>query len=70
LKEDGFIGVDTKPSEMVGKTGTAYTVLRPSGKVLVDNDVWDAMSEGDFIEKDEKIIVTRHESGQLYVSKS
>jgi len=70
LKEDGFIGVDTKPSEMVGKTGTAYTVLRPSGKVLVENDVWDAMSEGDFIEKDEKIIVTRHESGQLYVAKS
>jgi membrane-bound serine protease (ClpP class) len=70
LKEEGFIGVDIRPSTMVGKTGTAYTVLRPSGKVQINNEIWDAMSENEFIEKDEKVMVTRHETGQLYVSKT
>lgn len=70
LKEEGFIGVDIRPSKMVGKTGTAHSVLRPSGKVQIENEIWDAMSEDEFIEKGEKIEVMRHEAGQLYVTKA
>jgi membrane-bound serine protease (ClpP class) len=68
-KEDGFIGVDIKLREMVGKTGIAHTVLRPSGKVDIDGDVWDAMSTDNFIDKGEPILVIRQEAGQLYVTK-
>jgi len=68
-KEDGFIGIDVKQLEMVGKTGIAHTVLRPSGKVNIDGNVWDAMSTDNFIEKGEPIKVTRQEAGQLYVTK-
>jgi membrane-bound serine protease (ClpP class) len=68
-KEDGFIGVNLKQREMVGKTGVAHTVLRPSGKVEIDGDVWDAMSIDNFIEKGDLIIVVRQEAGQLYVTK-
>jgi len=68
-KEDGFIGVNMKQLEMVGKTGIAHTVLRPSGKVDVDGDVWDAMSTDNFIEKGDPIEVIRQETGQLYVTK-
>jgi len=35
---------------VVGKTGTAKTVLRPSGKVVIDNELYDATSETDWIE--------------------
>jgi membrane-bound serine protease (ClpP class) len=67
-KEDGFIGVSLKQREMVGKTGIAHTVLRPSGKVEINGDIWDAMSVDNFIEKGDPVVVIRQEAGQLYVS--
>ncbi|HPS11854.1 MAG TPA: NfeD family protein, partial [Prolixibacteraceae bacterium] len=66
-KEEGFISVDLKQREMVGKTGVAHSVLRPSGKVKIDGDIWDAMSIENFIEKGEPVEVIRQEAGQLYV---
>lgn len=69
LREDGFIAVDTRLQTMIGKRGVAQTMLRPSGKVKIDEDVWDAKAEESFIEKGEKVIVVRQESGQLYVGK-
>ena len=41
----------------IGKTGIAYTVLRPSGKVLIDNEIYDAYSRGDYIPQGSKIEV-------------
>jgi membrane-bound serine protease (ClpP class) len=69
LKADGFVSVDVHLFEMVGKTGVAYTVLRPSGKVQIDNEVWDAKAIEGFIDKGENVKVTAQESGQLYVEK-
>lgn len=64
----GYIGVPTEGVNIVGKTGIAYTVLRPSGKVKVDEKVYDAVSvNGVFIEKGTQIIVVRYETGQVYV---
>lgn len=62
-----FVGVDQDDVSLIGKTGIAQTVLRLSGKVTVDGTVYDAMSEGSFIEKGERIRIVRHEAGQLYV---
>ena len=67
---EGFISFNTNQFKMVGKNGTAHTILRPSGKVNVEGEIWDAKSLDGFIDKDEKITVLRHESGQLYVEKS
>jgi membrane-bound serine protease (ClpP class) len=67
LKSDGFIGVNPAQLTMIGKTGIAYTVLRPSGKVEIDGEIWDAKSEEGFIERGEKILVVKQEAGQLYV---
>ena len=68
-KEDGFVGVPMEIKEMIGKTGVADTVLRQSGKVRIDDKMYDAISEYGFIEKGEKIRVIRYESGQVYVTK-
>lgn len=70
ITKEGYISVDSDQFKMVGKTGTAHTVLRPSGKVLVEGRLWDAKSEYEFIDKGTEIIVTRHEAGQLYVNKA
>ena len=64
---EGFIGVDSSYSSLVGKTGVAYTVLRPSGKVEIDGEIYDAKSEYGFIDRGENVKVIRNESGQLYV---
>lgn len=69
LKDEGFVSVDTRLKDLVGKKGFAHTILRPSGKVSIDGDIWDAKANDSYIEKGEKIIVVRQESGQLYVEK-
>jgi|MGYP000260234408 membrane-bound serine protease (ClpP class) len=54
-------------SSLVGKEGTAATVLRPSGKVSVDGVFYDGISESGFIEKGGKVKVVRFENAQVYV---
>jgi len=68
-KEDGFIGVSTEQKILVGRIGIAATVLRPSGKVEVDNNLYDAMAIDVFIDKGETVEVVRFASYQLYVRK-
>ena len=68
-KERGFIGVDTSMKSLKGKSGIAYTVLRPSGKIMIDGKVYDAIANLDMIEKGESIIVLKDEAAQLYVEK-
>jgi len=69
-KTDGYISIDTRQKELVGKTGEAYTVLRPSGKIKIDDEIYDGKSEIGFIDKGDKIKVIRDEAGQIYVIKN
>lgn len=68
--EEGYIGVDMSPKTLVGRKGIASTVLRPSGKVMIDDEIYDAKSEDGFIDKDTEVVVLRYETGQVYVIKS
>lgn len=70
LKEEGFIGVETEQETLVGETGVAHTVLRPSGRVKIHEKIYDAKSEYGFIEKGENVKVIRYETGQVYVVKA
>jgi len=58
-----------KQVPMIGKTGTAYTVLRPSGKVIIEGSLFDAYTRGDYIEKNDKIKVINDEGTSLKVKK-
>ena len=65
---DGFESFDTgKLRSVVGSRGTAHTVLKPSGKVLIGDNVYPAVAETGFITKGTAIVVRREEQGQLYV---
>ena len=68
-KESGYIGIDVHQKEMIGKTGVAVTVLRPSGRIRVEGELFDAKAEIGYIEKGEQVKVIRDEAGQLYVIK-
>ncbi|WP_027470647.1 NfeD family protein [Saccharicrinis fermentans] len=66
----GYIGVDTEPKHLIGAVGLAQTTLRPSGKVLINDETYDAVAEIGMVDKGEKIKVIRYASGQLYVVKN
>jgi membrane-bound serine protease (ClpP class) len=65
--EEGFVSVPMEPLQLVGKTAVAATILRPSGKVLLEGAYYDAVSLKGFIEKGEEVVVKRYENFQLYV---
>lgn len=52
---------------LIGKEGTAFTVLRPSGKVMIDGELYDGVSDLGFIEKGTRVKVVRFENAQVYV---
>lgn len=68
ITSEGYVGVDTH-SNMIGKEGKTETVLMPSGSVIIEGEVFDAIAEYGFIEKGESIKVTKSESSQIYVIK-
>jgi membrane-bound serine protease (ClpP class) len=65
-RDEGYTSNFNKES-MIGKSGIAQTILRPSGRVIIDGDTYDAYTRGEYIEKDQKIIVTSEEGTSLKV---
>jgi len=59
--------VNKEITGLVGKTGKAMTVLRPSGKVIIDNEVYDAISNQGFINSGSTVKVVKFENMQIYV---
>lgn len=65
--ELGYIGVEASLKEFVGEEAIAFTSLRPSGKIMIDDEQYDAVAETGYIEKGCNVRVTRFLHGQLYV---
>ena len=68
MKKEGYVAV-TEKKHLEGKEGKAITMLRPSGVVEIDGKRYDALTEGEFIERGKKIVVTRVEGGKIFVKK-
>ncbi|MFN4123217.1 MAG: NfeD family protein [Flavobacteriales bacterium] len=68
-REEGFVGGGQGLKELIGKQGVVEAVLRPSGKVLIDGEVYDATSERSYLEKGEHVVVFKVEANQLFVRK-
>lgn len=56
--------------QMTGKTGIAHTVLRPGGKVLIEGKIYDAYTQGEYVNKGEGIEVIGEETTSLRVRKT
>lgn len=54
--------------ELVGREGVAATVLRPSGKVEIDGEQYDGVSESGFIDRGSRVKIVRFENAQVYVT--
>jgi membrane-bound serine protease (ClpP class) len=66
--KDGY-SVNTFNANLLGKRGTSYTILRPSGKVMIEEQIYDAFTRGDFVEKGDTIEVIGTEGVTLKVKK-
>jgi membrane-bound serine protease (ClpP class) len=67
-RKEGYTSSFHKAS-MIGKTGVAYTVLRPGGKIIIDDEIYDASTRGDYIDKGDKVVVIGDEVTTLRVRK-
>ena len=67
-KAEGY-SANTYSQELVGQVGQAFTVLRPSGKIKIGEELYDASTQGDYIDKDIEIIVISQEGTSLKVKK-
>jgi len=66
----GYSSINVKMRDLMGKTGTAYTILRPSGKVEIEDDVYDATALTGYIDKGEQVKVVKYETSQIFVIKA
>lgn len=57
-------------NDLVGKLAEAYTILRPSGKILLDDEIKDAYTRGEYIDKGEKVKILSTEGTSLRVRKA
>ena len=67
--EKGYISKKYSDT-LLNMNGKSFTVLRPSGKVIIDEKIYDASTNGEYIEKNKKIIVTNNEGSSLKVKKA
>lgn len=67
--EGFFAGYDPKNLPPPGSIGEVLATLRPAGKVLIKDQIYDAISSGELIEAGEKITITRLDGGVMVVSR-
>ncbi|MFL3001051.1 MAG: NfeD family protein [Cytophagales bacterium] len=66
--DKGFIS-QKYPDDLVGMKGKSFSVLRPSGKVIIQEKIYDASTSGEFIEKNKNIAVISNQGSSLKVKK-
>ncbi|NNC86244.1 MAG: nodulation protein NfeD [Bacteroidia bacterium] len=64
---EGFTADHKEHDLLIGKTGIAYTDLRPAGKIKVDEQIYQAKAAHGYIEKDQEITVIPDESIDIVV---
>lgn len=65
-RSEGYVSFVMSES-LLGRKGTAETVLRPSGKVMIDGKMYDAYTRGDYIQKGQIVEVISEEGPSLKV---
>lgn len=67
LKDDISSSSNPTDSEILNRVGYSQTPLRPSGTISIDNKNYDAITEGEFIEKGIRIEVIKVEGFKIIV---
>ena len=65
-KSDGYTS-SFYTTDLIGKEGVVFSTLRPSGRVEIDGEIYDAYTRGEYVEKGKKITVISQEGTSLKV---
>lgn len=66
---EGYTTATNDYVQMIGRRGTAQTVLRPSGKIMIGDELYDATLITGYADEGEAIEVVSYHTGQLFVRK-
>lgn len=66
-QSEGYFSNENSLDVLVGKSGKSVTILRPSGKVEIENEIITASAENGWIEKDKNIKVIRNDGVTIVV---
>lgn len=67
-EQNGYIaGENPQNLPQPGSIGEAATTLRPAGKIIIQDNLYDAITQGSFIEKGTKIVVDRLDGSVIVV---
>ena len=66
-QDGGYVAQDPQEADLVGQTGVAISVLRPSGEAKIGDCRYDVITEGEMIEKGTPIEVRRVEGNRIVV---
>ena len=65
---EGYTSAEGNLQALIGKQGIAVNMLRPSGKVKIDDNIYTAQAYSGYIESGRTIIVVKYEMGNLFVT--
>lgn len=65
--QEGFSISENAYEDVIGQKGVAHTNLRPAGKVIINNEYFDATALTGFIDKGKAVEVVKYETAQLFV---
>jgi len=64
---DARLDLPVATTLQAGQTGTAITLLRPSGKATIDGELYDVVTQGDFVPKGSRIRVATIKGTRIVV---
>jgi len=68
-KELGYVATDSTYKSTVGKKGISKTMLRPTGNVMIEGDIYQATTESSFIDANTEVVVVKEEKNLIIVRK-
>ena len=67
-EQEGYVaGIPAADLPKPGTKGIVFATLRPTGKVIINDTIYDAIAEGTFIEKDTPIVVSSIDGSNVVV---
>ena len=70
VQSGGFVGVSTQEAALVGSLATVFADLKPAGKIMIGNKLYEAVAEYGMIEKGASVRITREEGGRVYCERN
>jgi membrane-bound serine protease (ClpP class) len=64
---EGYVAGENNLHHLLHKTGIAVSMLRPSGKIEIDGEIYEARANSGFIDAGKEVVVMRSELGGVFV---